>query len=288
MLANGHTSFVLPMQYPVTAHIRGTIQFLANNVPINVLGMRFAAPNNALTTIPALLPDGPGGGSIAHIATGNGWQTTFVLVNPNDFPQTFQLNFFADNGTPLTLPIGFPQTGVTDVASVVKQTLPANATLLIQTAGLAEDPAPTVGSAQLTTDIDVTAFVIYRYAPNTNAPNPQEAAVPFETRTASAYILAFDNTAGTATGVAVNSVSSQAVNVPVVIRDEAGNLLATDVLKLTANGHASFTLVTDRYPETANIRGTIEFDTPSGGQIGALAFRIPTTHTFTTLPALTK
>jgi hypothetical protein len=78
------------------------------------------------------------------------------------------------------------------------------------------------------------------------------------------------------------------VNVPVVIRDDAGNLLATDVLKLAANGHASFTLVTDRYPETANIHGTIEFDTPSGGQIGALAFRIPTAHTFTTLPALTK
>jgi hypothetical protein len=39
---------------------------------------------------------------------------------------------------------------------------------------------------------------------------------------------------------------------------------------------------------TANIRGTLEFDAPPGGQIGALAFRIPIAHTFTTLPALTK
>jgi photosystem II stability/assembly factor-like uncharacterized protein len=283
MLANGHTSFVLPTQYPVTANIRGTILFVASTGPISVLGMRFAAPNNALTTVPALYLDGAGGGSIAHIATGNGWQTTFVLVNTFNFPAPFQLNFFADNGSPLTLPIGFPQTGVTDVASVVNQTLPANATLLIQSAGSAADPAPTVGSAQLTSNGDVAGFVIYRYSPNN-----QEAVVPFETRTANAYILAFDNTAGTATGVAVNSVSSQAVNVPVVIRDDAGNLLATDVLNLAANGHASFTLVTDRYPETAKISGTIEFDTPSGGQIGALAFRIPAAHTFTTLPALAK
>jgi hypothetical protein len=39
---------------------------------------------------------------------------------------------------------------------------------------------------------------------------------------------------------------------------------------------------------TANIRGTIEFDAPAGGQISALAFRIPIAHTFTTLPALAK
>ena len=283
MLANGHTSFVLPTQYPVTANIRGTIQFTASAGPISVLGMRFAAPNNALTTIPALNPDAAGGGSIGHVAVGNGWQTTFVLVNRFDFPQAVQLNFFADNGSPLTLPIAFPQTGLTEFTSVVSQALPANATLVIQSAGSAADPAPTVGSAQLTSAYGVAGFVIYRYNPNN-----QEAVVPLETRTASAYVLAFDNTAGTATGVAVNSASSQAVNVPMVIRDDAGNLLATDVLKLAANGHASFTLVTDRYPETANIRGTIEFDTPSGGQIGALAFRIPAAHTFTTLPALAK
>jgi len=46
--------------------------------------------------------------------------------------------------------------------------------------------------------------------------------------------------------------------------------------------------VADKYPATANIRGTIEFDTPLGGQIGALGIRIPIAHTFTTLPALAR
>jgi hypothetical protein len=32
-----------------------------------------------------------------------------------------------------------------------------------------------------------------------------------------------------------------------VIRDDAGNLLATDILSLAPNGHAAFTLVTDRF-----------------------------------------
>ena len=140
-----------------------------------------------------------------------------------------------------------------------------------------------VGSAQLTTDGNVSGFVIFRYEPN-----GQEAVVPLESRNASAYVLAFDNTGGTGTGIAINSVSSQAVNIPVIVRGENGTPIASDTLTLAANGHLSFTLASDKYPGTANIRGTIEFDKPDGAQIGALGIRIPVAHTFTTLPALAK
>ena len=284
--ADGHTSFVLPTQYPITANLRGTIEFdTPSGGRISVLGMRFTPPNNALTTIPALANVGTNGGSIAHIASGNGWQTTFVLVNTGTVAAPFQLAFLADDGTPLALPIGFPQTasGSTTIAPSVSQTLNPGASLLIQSALPLSDPAPTIGSAQLTTSGNISGFVIYRYNPN-----GQEAVVPFESRGAGGYILAFDNTSGTATGVAVNSVSAQPADVPVIIRNEGGASIATDTIHLAPNGHSAFTLVTDKYPMTANIRGTIEFDTPPGGQIGALAFRIPTAHTFTTLPALAK
>jgi len=42
--------------------------------------------------------------------------------------------------------------------------------------------------------------------------------------------------------------------------------------------------------QAANIRGTIEFDTPAGATIGAPGIRIPpgALTTYTTLPALTK
>ena len=284
--ADGHTSFVLPTQFPMTANLRGTIEFdTPSGGRISVLGMRFTPPNNALTTIPALANVGTSGGSIAHIATGNGWQTTFVLVNTGTAAAPFNLNFFADDGTPLALPIGFPQTasGSTTIASSVSQTLNPGASLLIDSALPLSDPTPTIGSAQLTTSGNISGFVIFRYDPN-----GQEAVVPLESRTAGGYILAFDNTSGTATGVAVNSVSAQAADVPVIVRNENGISIATDTIHLAPNGHSAFTLVTDKYPMTANIRGTIEFDTPSGGQISALAFRIPISHTFTTLPALAK
>jgi hypothetical protein len=286
MSADGHTSFVLPTQYPVTANIRGTIEFdTPAGGQISVLGMRFTSPNNALTTIPALANVGTIGGSVAHLATGNGWQSTFVLVNTGTTAAQVNLNFFADvTGAPLLLPISYPQVGsALSNVSTVSQTLAPGATLLVLTNAPASDSTPITGSAQFNTNGNVSGFVIFRYNPN-----GQEAVVPFESRNANAYVLAFDNTAGTATGVAVNNVSSITANVPVTIRDDAGNSLGGGTLPLAPNGHFAFTLVTDRYPVAANIRGTIEFDTPPGGQIGVLAFRIPVAHTFTTLPALAK
>ncbi len=284
---SGHTSFVLSTQFPVTAGQQGTAEFdTPSGGRISVLGIRFTPPNNALTTIPALANVGPGGGSIAHIATGNGWQTTFVLVNTGASAAPLHLNFFADiTGAPLPLPLSFPQTGTGEITltSAVDQTLAAGATLSILTAAPLSDSAPTVGSARLTSTGNVSGFVIFRYNPN-----GQEAVVPLESRNANGYFIAFDNTGGTATGIAVNNVSSQAASVPVVIRDDTGAQIGIDTLNLAGNGHLAFTLGTDKYPATANIRGTIEFDTPFGGQIGALGIRIPATHTFTTLPALVK
>ena len=267
LAGNGHTSFVLSTKYPATNFQRGTIEF---DTPaggrISVLGIRTTplGTSTTLTTIPALANVGTAGGSIAHIATGNGWQTTFVIVNTGTASAQAHLKFFMDDGTPLAIPIGPP--GVTtSTSSSVDQTVAAGATLLLQSAAPLLNPAPTIGSAQLTTDGNVGGFVIFRYNPN-----GQEAVVPLESRNASAYILAFDNTGGTATGIAINSVSTQTVNIPVVVRDDSGAQIDTDTIALAANGHLAFTLGTDKYLNTNGIRGTIEFDTPAGAQIGAL------------------
>src|SRR5689334_7757621 len=89
-------------------------------------------------------------------------------------------------------------------------------------------PQLLTGSAQLTTPGNISGFVIFRH-------NGQEAVVPLESRNASGYAIAFDNTGGTATGIALNVVSTQAVNVPVVLRNDAGFQIATDTIPLNAN-----------------------------------------------------
>ena len=114
--------------------------------------------------------------------------------------------------------------------------------LIVESAEPLSNPAPTTGSAQLATNGNVGGFVIFRYNPN-----GQEAVVSLESRNAPGYLVAFDNTAGTATGIAINSVSTQPVNIPVVVRNDAGAQIATDTLSLAANGHLPFTLAVDKY-----------------------------------------
>ena len=295
LAANGHTSFVLSSQFPATANGRGTIEFdTPGSGRISVLGIRTTplGSSTTLTTIPALANIGTGGGSIAHIAVSNGWQTTFVLVNAGAVSDVAHLKFFDDSGNPLPLSVSYPQTNAaaTTVSSADPMLAPG-AMLMVQANGPLTD-AVQIGSAQLTTTGNISGFVIFRYQPN-----GQEAVVPLESRNASAYILAFDNTGGTATGIAVNSVSSSVAHIPVVVRDGSGAQIGAHVINLAANGHFSDTLgqysntlQTLLFPETAGIRGTLEFDTPAGGQsqIGALGIRIAVAHTFTTLPALAK
>jgi hypothetical protein len=170
-----------------------------------------------------------------------------------------------------------PATRVTSLT----QTIAPNASLWIQTTGQSTSPLLTC-SAQLTTTGNIGGYAIFRYNPN-----GQEAVVPLETRNASAYVLAFDNTSGVATGVAIGDASTQAVSVPVVIRDETGNQIGTSAISLNANGHTSFVLAS-QFPVTSGIRGTLEFDTPTSAEIGVLGIRTPPALTFTTLPALAK
>ena len=288
--SNGHFQFVLsdPANgFPETAHMRGTIEFDAPlGGQISVLGLRFSPPNNALTTIPPMAQVGTGGGSIAHLASGgDGWQTTFVLVNTGPTAASATVSFFNDqNGLPLTLPLAFPQSGdnntTMSVSSYTTPQIAAGATLIIVTSGA---PQLLTGSAQIASTGNVSGFVIFRH-------NEQEAVVPLESRNAQAYIIPFDNTSGKATGIALNAVSTHQVSVPVTVRNDVGMALFNDTITLAANGHYAFTLGTDRYPFALTIRGTIEFLNPPGISIGALGIRISAgaTPTYTTLPALAR
>ena len=167
------------------------------------------------------------------------------------------------------------------MAAFVDRTMVAGSTLVVESTGPDTDPLQ-IGSAQLTTDGNVSGFAIFRYDST-----GQEAVVPLESRNASSYILAFDNTGGTVTGVAVSTNSPQAVSVPVVIRDDSGAQIGSGTISLSANGHNAFVLGS-QFPVTGGLRGTLEFMAPAGGQIGVLGIRTPPANTFTTLPALTR
>jgi hypothetical protein len=215
-------------------------------------------------------------GAMAQVAFGGGWQTTFTLVNMGSASADARLSFFDNDGNAMFVPLALVQSGATMGTQTLDQTIAADASLLV----LIQDTGATrVGSAQLIFGNGVNGFAIFRYSPT-----GQEAVVPLETRNASEYMLAFDNTNGVSTGVALANVANQAANVPVVIYDDSGTQIATNTISLAAQGHTSF-MLTSNYGVTAGKRGTIEFDTPPLGQITVLGLRA-NGSALTTLPAL--
>ncbi len=150
-------------------------------------------------------------GSMAHLAAQENWTTTFTLVNKGAASATSRLSFSGDavdpsgNG-PLMLPLTFPQQAATAgplLAASFDKTIAANASLIVATAA-APVSQVLVGSAQLAATGAVDGFAIFH-----QIPTAQEAVVPMETRNASSYLLAFDNTNGLVLGVAVENVSAQ-------------------------------------------------------------------------------
>jgi hypothetical protein len=47
-------------------------------------------------------------------------------------------------------------------------------------------------------------------------------------------------------------------------------------------------MLAGQYASTANIRGTVEFDTPSAGQIATVGIRATSTGAFTTVPVMIR
>ena len=276
--AQGHTSFLLASNYAITKSKRGTVEFGTPAAGrISALGLR--ANGETLTTLPLLAGPSAGSGSMAQVASGGGWETTFTLVNTGTSPAQVTLSFSDDKGNALSLPLTLVQSGQATTTATFSQTIAAGATLVIAT----QANTALVGSAQLTTGGNVSGFAIFR------SPKGQEAVVPLETRNASHYVLAFDNTNQLVTGVALANVSipSQAVAVGVVLRDDTGATLGTATIDLGPSGHTSF-LLAGSYAAVAGKRGTVEFDTPAGAQISALGLRATPTGAVTTIPVLAK
>ncbi len=274
----GHTSFLLAGTYTATAGVRGSVIFTSESGgQISVLGLRVNGP--ALTTVPVLADVQPGNGSLAHITYNDGWQTTITLVNTGTAQTTPTLSFYNNNGTPLAVPLSYPQTGTVSNSASIQPQLAPGQMLIMQTQG--QDAQPSVsGSALLTSTGDVGGSAIFHLDAT-----GQEGVVPMETRNATAYFLGFDNTNGRVTGMALANDTSSAANLALTIRDDTGTTIATDAIALPAYGHTQ-NVLTKGYPATQNIRGSVEIDGPAG--FSALGLFVSPTGNVTTLPTLKK
>jgi len=87
--------------------------------------------------------------------------------------------------------------------------------------------------------------------------------------------------------VGVADASTEAANITAQILDDTGKLITTEAIVLPPLGHVSFDLAT-QFGVTANQRGTVVFDPPSGGQISVVALSFNPKFAFTSTPVFPR
>lgn len=200
---------------------------------------------------------------IPQFVDGASWKTTMYFVNLENHSVSFQVLFFTDDGSDMSVPIlGQGQVRGLNIS------LEAAGSVEFETAGFASNLLQGWALLSQSTNDSVGGMAIFRSAVPGSA--NQEAVVPIVSQYSDHFVLVFDNTSFT-TSIAIANPTTNDVVIPVNIRNQSGVIIDQRTVRLGSYNHTAFALP-DRWTSTAGRRGTIEFLTPGFG-VGALGLR---------------
>ncbi|HXI40108.1 MAG TPA: hypothetical protein VNH83_09020, partial [Bryobacteraceae bacterium] len=272
--AHGHYAAVLGDLFPAIQGKRGVAK-ITSNADLSGLGIRYNG--TAFTSINALSNVPQGSKTISHVANGQGWKTTILLVNTETFAASFKLSFYKDDGTPLVIPLGDGTT------SSLTGAISPGQLRVIQSTGVGD--ALQMGSAVLTTTAAIGGTAIF--TASSNGQPPSEAGVPLIPTPSPELLLPFDQTStgsGYATGIALANPNPTAAHVTLAFADENGQALPPVAsIIIPAQGHYATVLGTT-YPQLQGKRGVV-VAASSDGTLTGLGIRFNGTA-YTALPAI--
>jgi hypothetical protein len=218
--------------------------------------------------------------TLPQVASGGGWKTAITLVNPSAATTTARVDFFANDGSPLVLPIVLPQMGLNATSSSANVTIGPNASVVIHSE--ASTPALLVGWADIKATAPLRGYSIFRY----RAPDlaESEGTVSIETEPSSTLVLPYDNTNGYRTGIALTNVTASSASAEVIVTDQDGVPITSSLIDLAPFEHVAF-FVTERFYESADQFGMIHFHNLFGA-LTAVGLRFSPTGTFTSVPTI--
>ena len=192
-----------------------------------------------------------------HVAVGGGWTTTILLMNLGISQAAYTLRIYGDSGTPQALPFQNAATQMDlGTRSVLTGTIPVGGVVSFKAQDIASSTTTGWALIDPSSTGSIGAQVVFRYLTG------QEATALLETSNSPRFYLPFDNTNGSATGVALVNPQANAVTVNVNFRDTNGLPLINDTFTMSPMEHTSFMLA-DKYPALANVLGTALFKTES-------------------------
>jgi hypothetical protein len=165
---------------------------------------------------------------LPQIAFGGGWYSAVYLANTGNATTSFQTNFFADDGAPLTV-------GSIGAASKTLSLGPGS-TAIIEMPNVG---ANTEGYVSAALPPEVIGYGVFRWSTPGNP--DQEAVVPFSGNAATVSTLVWDNTRYV-TAIAVLNPSSVNGTVAIAVRSESGLVIGSGAISLAPGGKKTFLL----------------------------------------------
>ena len=215
-------------------------------------------------------------GSFAQFVAGGGWRTTITLTNVSANSVSTQINFYRNDGTPVTLSLAFPQSGSNAMASTLPVTVGPNSSVVIQPDSSASSVSE--GWADVLATGPLSGYSTL--ALNVAGLPELSATVPLDSRLLSSMMLPFDNTRGNQTAVAVSNQSSTTQTATLIVLDQNGLQLDTVQISLAPFGHSSFFL-SSKVAKAANQLGILQIQ--SGAGVSGIGLRFGPTGSFASL-----
>jgi hypothetical protein len=241
---HGHDANVLDALFPATAGKRGAAHFTAAE---NLFALGIRGNGKAFTSIEALSYVTKATKTIAHIASGGGWKTTFLLVNTGTETAQFTLDFFDDNGNALPLPLDSGST-----TAILTATIPAGGLKVVKALNSGDLKQ---GWAKLVVTGPISGTAIFGL--ETAGQSDSEAATPFFLQGSTKLFMPFDYSTGYSTAIAFANPNPTPVNITLTLVDEnGGSVSVNQVVNVPASGHKAIVLV-NLFPDIAGERGTV-------------------------------
>lgn len=250
----------------------GTVRFYAAGNAANNNGdptgdkiytTNLAVAEQATVTPPSITT---GNTVFSQVVFGGGWYTAMYFTNQTAAQVTFNVNFYTDSATTMTV-------GGATFKTVL---IPAGGTAILeaQNAGT----STTQGWATYDLPTGVSGYGVFRQSVAGKA--DQEAVVPFASSTGTKSLLTFDESAFT-TAVAMWFNGSSSGAVTLTAKDESGNSLGTATIMMTPGTKQAFA-VTDHLPSISGHRGSLVVST-TAGTVAVLGLRFGGSA-FTSIP----
>ncbi len=272
-------SFSVQDRYPQLANLRGTAELVHWNGAISATSLR-VSPAGSFVSFQYKNPEPTSANAsiwtIPQVVDGNGWKTTFVLVNPGPVPAPFSVAFRdSTSGTPLDVPLF----GIGELPEY-SDVIPAGAVRIVETQG--QSISLTQGWGEIVSSSPITGTVVYSQTDANGSVS--EASMELSSPGADSFVLPFDNAGGLTTALGLLNQSSADMVTRVNLRGEDGRLLASRDLALSAESCQTFFL-SSLFPGADGIGGSIEF---FGARLTAIGLRFSPSGSFASLPSLKK